>query len=103
MPNIFTCDPQWVEKLKKGEDKVIVAVWCGSDEKCNRWLEKLAQMEEPGKPVFVIDMDSCPQVAESLGVKAGETIVFNKGEEKGRVALSDDIEGDIAKVKEYSK
>lgn len=48
MPNIWTCDPDWFDKLTSSMDKVVIAGWCGGDEKCNEWLERLAKLESEG-------------------------------------------------------
>ncbi len=99
-PNIFSCDPEWFNKLRNEQPKVIVAVWGGEDEKVNKWLERLQEFEDKGVPVFVCDSRSCPSIAEKLGAtQPGETIVFTAGSEKGRLSPGDDIEGSIEKVK----
>ncbi len=104
MPNIWTCDLGWFERLKSQTDKVVIASWCGGDEKCNEWLERLAKIEEEGIPVFVIDKDSCPSIAESVKVTSpGETVVFSGGEEKGRVVPGDDFESDLRRVRELTE
>jgi hypothetical protein len=101
MPNIFSCDADWFIKLKDEQPKVIVAVWAGEDEKVNNWLENLQKFEDKGVPVFVCDTRSCPTIAERLGAKeAGETIVFNKGIEKGRIVPTEKIEENIQKLSE---
>lgn len=103
-PNIFTCDPGWLEKLKSTQEKVVIAGWCGGDEKCNAWLEKLAELENEGVPVFVIDRDSCPQIAEKILITGpGQTVVFAHGEEKGRLTPSDNLEGDLETVRGLTK
>ena len=102
-PNIFSCDPGWLKRLTDSQEKVVVTGWCGGDEKSNEWLEKLAKLEDEGIPVFVCDKDSCPSIAESIKlVKPGETVVFNKGEEKGRLVPGDDFDSDLKKVKELT-
>lgn len=103
MPNIFSCDPHWLEKLQSEQEKVVVAAWCGGDEKCNRWMEKLAELEAEGIPVFVIDSDSCPAIAEKAGLKPGEVVVFNQGEEKGRVEPGDNLDEDLKRVREITE
>lgn len=104
MPNIFTCDPGWLERLKATQEKVIVTGWCGSDENCNKWVEGLAKLEEEGVPIFVCDIDSCPSIADKLGVKkGGETVIFAHGEEKGRLMPSDNLEGDLETVRGLTK
>ena len=105
MPNIWSCDAAWFEKLKNEQPKVIVAVWDRESEsdKVNEWLEKLQKFEDEGTPVFVCDK-SCPGIVEKLGAKeGGETIVYAKGIEKGRLLHpSEDIEGSLSKVKELA-
>ena len=105
MPNVFTCDPGWLEKLKASQEKVVIAGWCGDDEKCNQWLEKLAKLEEEGIPVFIIDKDSCPAIAEKIQVtEPGQTVVFVHGEEKGRLTPSgNNLENDLETVRELTK
>lgn len=101
MPNIFTCDSAWFTKLIEEQPKAIVALWAGEDEKVNQWLEKLQALEDEGIPVFVCDVQSCPGIAEKLGAKGGgETIVFQHGEEKGRITPAEDFEAELSKVKE---
>ena len=103
-PNIFSCDPEWFKKLKDSQEKVVIASWCGGDEKCNQWLEKLAKLENEGLPVFVCDINSCPSIAESIKVTSpGETVVFSGGEEKGRLVPGEDFESDLKRVKELAE
>lgn len=105
MPNIFTCDAEWLEKLKKEQPKVVVALWKKEGgENINKWLETLQKLEHEGTPVFVCDGDSCPGISEKLGTnEAGETIVFSQGIEKGRVKPGENIEESLSKVKELMK
>lgn len=104
MPNIFSCSADWFKKLKDEQEKVVIATYQDSGgDKVNEWLEKLQKLEEEGVPVFVVDCDSCPKIAESIGVKeVGETIVLAHGVEKGRVSPGEDIEGNLNKVKELT-
>lgn len=105
MPNIFSCSPEWFEKLRAEQPKVVVATWSEkSSKKNNEWLEKLQGLEKEGIPVFVCDGDSCKSILEKLGTQGdGETIVFDHGVEKGRLTPGDDFEGDLSKVKEMTK
>lgn len=101
MPNIFSCSTEWFDKLSKEQPKVIIATWKEGNEKINEWLEKLQKLEDEGVSVFVVDTESCPGIAEKLGAKeGGETIVFEHGEEKGRVIPGEDLESELAKVRE---
>jgi hypothetical protein len=103
MPNIFTCDQEWFLKLKDEQPKVIVTLYRGEDDKLNEWLEKLNGLEDSGTALFVIHEGSCGSaMADKLGLKQdGETIVFKKGQEVGRLT-PDDIEASLSKVKELA-
>ncbi len=102
-PNIFSCDPKWFEKLKTDQKDVVVVGWCGDDEKCNAYVEEIAKLEARGIPVFVIDKDSCPTIAEQVGVKsAGETVVFHNGEEVGRLT-PESIETAVQQIEDKMK
>ena len=93
-----------MKRLTESHDKVVVATWqeSGGVEN-NAWVEKLSALEESGVPVFVCDGDSCPEIAKQLGsTKPGETIVFQKGKEIGRVIPTADSLDDIAKVREIA-
>ena len=61
-------------------------------------------MEKEGIPIFVIDKDSCPAIAEKVGVgNPGETVVFSEGEEAGRLQPSEDLDQDLKKVRELTE
>jgi hypothetical protein len=103
-PQIFTCDPEWLSKLKDEQPKVVVALWTGQDENVNKWLEQLQKIEDEDVPVFVCDAVSCGAIKETLGAnEGGETIVFRQGKEVGRLKPSENIEADIARVREFTK
>jgi len=103
MPNVFSCSTEWFEKLSKEQPRVIIATWKEGSDKVNEWLEKLQKLEDEGVPVFVVDTESCPAIAAKLETKeGGETIVFEHGEERGRVTPGEDLEEGIAKVKELT-
>lgn len=103
MPNIFSCDPGWLEKLKKGQDKVVIATWKEGSPGVDRYLESLQQLEDQGIPVFVVDATSCPKIADSLNTKeSGETVVFSKGKEVGRLTPGGNPSDDLAKVKDMA-
>lgn len=105
-PNIFTCSDEWLKKLMKEQDKLVITTWSEkSGEKLNKFLERLQSLESEEKtPIFVIDCDSCGSTASSLGIKEpGETVVFRNGAEVGRLMPGDDFEGDLSKVKEMTK
>ena len=100
MPNVFSCDPGWLEKLKKGQDKLVVATWKEGSPGADKYIESLQKLEDQGIPVFVCDAQSCPQLAESLKTKeSGETVVFSKGKEVGRLKPGSNTEDDLAKVR----
>ena len=103
-PNIFSCSAEWFEKLKDEQPRVIVATWSEEGgEKLNEWLERLQKFEDEGVPVFVCDIESCPSIAEKLGARGGgETIVFERGVEKGRLSPGQDLEAELARVKEWA-
>ena len=103
MPQIWSCDAEWYDKLKNEQEKVVVAVWSSHDEKVNPYLEKLQVLEDENIPVFIVDKDSCGSVAEKIGAKPGETVIFKGGKEVGRVTLGENIEADIEKVRELTK
>ena len=101
MPNVFSCDPGWLNQMKKEHETVIIAVYSGMDKGSFPFLEKLAEIENSSTPVFIVDKDSCPLIAQMIGANfAGEAIVLKGGEEKGRVMPSDNTEEDLAKLKE---
>lgn len=104
MPNIFSCSTEWFEKLKDDQARVIIATWKErGGEKVNEFLERLQALEDEGIPVFVVDCDSCPTIAEKLKVtEDGEAIVFAHGVEKGRLTPKEDIEGSLKMVKELT-
>jgi hypothetical protein len=101
MPNIWSCDPDWFEQMVQKEEKVAVVVWSGA--KDNEYLNKMGELEKQGIPVFVCDSRTCGPIAERLGLKeGGETIVFERGVEKGRVIPSEDAEGNFKRVQELT-
>jgi len=101
MPNIWSCDPAWFKQMVKKEEKVAVVVWSG--EKDNDYVKKMEELEKQGVPVFVCDSRTCGPIVEKLGLKdGGETIVFEKGVEKGRVISSEDVEGNFKRVQELT-
>ncbi len=104
MPNIFSCDPEWFDKLVKETPKAVIATWNkAGGEQTNKWLERLEKLENEGIPVFVCDGDSCKNITDKLGAKeSGETIVFQNGKEVGRLAPGQDSESDFNKVKEMT-
>jgi len=104
MPSVFTCSPDWARQLLKDQPKVVIATWSEKDsEKINEWLEKINKLEDEGIPVFVIDCDSCPRIGEELGVKEpGETLIYKEGAETGRLTPGEDLEAELAKVKEMT-
>jgi|GEM_PF-4051935 thioredoxin-like negative regulator of GroEL len=102
MPNIFTCNPGWVDDLKNKEEKVVIATWSEKGgAPLNDFLEKLQSLEQSGVPVYVVDCDACKGIADKLGVKeAGETVVFKKGVEVGRMENpAANVDDSFAKVK----
>lgn len=101
MPNVFSCNPEWFKRLKDEQPNVVVAMWSSQDaDRTNKWLERLQLLEDENIPVFVCDLDSCPDIAEIVGAsKSGETIVFRDGKEEARLEPSEDVERDIEKVK----
>lgn len=102
MPNIFSCNTEWFERLKEDQPKVVIAAWKEGNDRLNEWLEKLQKLEDEGVAVFVVDGDSCPSIIEKIGTKEdGETIVFENGVEKGRLTPSEDLEAELEKVKAY--
>ena len=103
MPNIWSCDAEWFIKLRDEQPKVVVAMWSGDDERVNEWLEKLQAIEKEDVPVFVCDIQSCPAIGEKIGAKeGGETIIFKHGVETGRLAPGEDLETELAKVREMT-
>jgi hypothetical protein len=107
MPNVFSCNDQWFNRLKGEQPKVVIATWreAGGEKvsggKLNEFLERLQKFEDEGVPVFVVDCDSCPTIAEQLKVtEGGETVVFTGGVERGRTVPTDEgIEASLTEVK----
>lgn len=90
MPNVFSCDPKWLDHLKEEQENVVVIGYCGGDEKCNEFIEEVAKLEKEGIPVFVVDKDSCPDIAAKVGLQnPGDTVIFSKGVETGRLTPAD--------------
>ncbi len=102
MTNVFSCDPEWFDKLLKEQPTAVVAKWNKADAaKTNEWLEKLQKLEDTGVPIFVCDGDSCQTITDKIGAKdSGDTIVFKGGKEVGRLAPSSDLQGSLDKVRD---
>ncbi len=102
MPNVFSCDAAWFERLRADQSKVVVAAWSEKTGQ-NEWLERLQKLEIEGIPVFVIDCDSCESIAVQVGVKAGETVVFANRRETGRLTPGEDLDKNLGEVREMVK
>jgi hypothetical protein len=101
MPNVFSCDPKWTQKLVNDQEKVVLVAWSEKSD-MNGLTEKLAELESSGLPVMVVDTDACPVTAEAMNLKPGEVAVYRSGAEVGRVVSSPDIIGDITKIREIA-
>lgn len=101
MPNYFTDDPEIFEGLVGGQEKAVVIAWEHGCEPCDMWIDKVGQAEEElGCPVFVVDADSCPKIAERLKFQGfPETIVFEKGEEAKRLEPADTLDDSFEELK----
>jgi hypothetical protein len=100
MPNVSTCDTDFIRDTISKSDKAIAIAWSKSAE-MNELVEKVSELESSGIPVFVLDCDSCGKVSDDFKVKPGETIIFQKGKEVGRVTPTGSPE-DIAKIREIA-
>jgi hypothetical protein len=100
-PNVFSCNPAWLEKLKAEQSKLVVTTWSENGRSINNaWLEKLEKLEAEGTAVFVCD-ESCKAIIDKLGTKTdGETIVFKHGVESGRLTPGDDLDKNLSEVRE---
>ncbi len=102
-PNIFSCDPKWLDHLKEGQENVVVVGYCGGDEKCNAFIEEVAKLEKEGIPVFILDKDSCPDLAAKVGLQnPGDTVIYSKGVESGRLTPAD-VDTAVAQIKQAMK
>ena len=81
MPNVYSCDLGFVLNMLQNCPEVAVVVgWSkAGGESNNKWIEDLGKLEQKGIPVLVADLDSCANLAKDLGIKAGETQLYQSG------------------------
>ncbi|MDD5701584.1 MAG: hypothetical protein PHU23_05980 [Dehalococcoidales bacterium] len=100
-PNIFSCDPQWTQKLVKEQEKVVLVAW-SEKSNMNGLTEKLADLESEGVPVMVVDCDVCGVAAESMNLKPGEVAVYKAGVEVAKVVSTGNIDTDVTQIKQVA-
>jgi len=97
MPQVFSCNAEWLEVMKEGHKRLVIAAWNGGDEEKIKLFEKLAEVENYGIPVFVVDRESCPGLAEKFSLKeTGDVIICIDGREDSRCTVAS--EEDIKKI-----
>jgi hypothetical protein len=66
--------------LQSCPEVAVVVGWSkAGGEKNNKWVEDLGKLEQKGIPVLVADLDSCANLSKDLGIKAGETQLYQSG------------------------
>lgn len=102
MPNYFTDDPDIFANLVASQPKAVVIGFQHGCEPCDMWMEQVgANEEELNTPVFIVDSDTCPKIAESLRFQGfPETIVFKEGKEVKRLEPADTLPESYEELKQ---
>ena len=109
MPNVYSCDLGFVLTMLKNCPEVAVVVgWSkAGGESNNKWIQDLSKLEEKGIPVLVADLDSCANLSKDLGIKAGETQIYQSGKKVAvdyeDVSTFEDVENTIVRTKNARK
>jgi thiol-disulfide isomerase/thioredoxin len=105
-----TCDLEGVKRILRDHGKVLVLVTTPGCATCDYMKGVVDEVEEEHGDKFgtlEIELgadDSCRRLADELKVQSSPTaIVFNSGEEKGRMIPSADKDQDVNRLKELVK
>jgi hypothetical protein len=98
-PNVASCDPSFQRNLIAKSTKAVGIAWSADQ---NELIEKAAELEKDGIPVFVLDLDSCTGLGEEFKMKPGDAVLFQDGQEVSRIVPSGDPTTDVAQIKQLA-